>query len=259
MHIDIDVPSDWYEQFFTGPVNKFWEEAVPPESTIADLDFVERHLAIGPPARILDMPCGAGRHALGLARRGYDVTGVDLSEDAIVRAAAAAAGLAARFVRSDMRDFAAETPFDAMICLGNSTGYFGPDGMKSFFGIMASNVRPGGRLILDSHVCAETIFPLQGERELAFAGGTYCSRNSYDAMASTLKTEAVLTLDGEVHRLLYAHHVVTSGAMVRLLGEAGFRTLALHGDTEGAPFAPGAQRLLLVAERSGTDASPRPG
>jgi cyclopropane fatty-acyl-phospholipid synthase-like methyltransferase len=250
MHHDLDVPSNWYENFFTPAVNRFWEMVVPPEATAADLGFVTRHIGVAPPAHLLDIPCGAGRHALGLAREGYDVTGVDLSADAVARARAAAAGLPVRFVRSDMRDFAAEQPFDGALCLGNSLGYFGAEGMMAFLARLAASLRPGARFVLDSSACAESIFPLQAEREIAFEGGTYRSRYAYDAMASVLKTEAELTLDGEVHTLRYAHHIVTSGALVRRLREAGLTVLALYGDTGDAPYEPGSPRLLLVAERT---------
>jgi cyclopropane fatty-acyl-phospholipid synthase-like methyltransferase len=250
MQTDIDVPSNWYEHFFTAPVNRFWEAMVPPEATAADLAFVTRHLGAAPPARLIDVPCGAGRHALGLAAQGYRVTGVDLSADAIARASAAAVGLPAHFVLGDMRDFAADAPFDGALCLGNSIGYFGPDGMTAFFARLAANVRGGGRLILDSYTCAESLFPLQDEREIAFEGGRYRSRFAYDAMRSVLKTEAELVIGDAVHRLRYAHHVVTSGALAGALAQASFKVEALYGDIGDGPFAPGSPRLLLVATRT---------
>jgi cyclopropane fatty-acyl-phospholipid synthase-like methyltransferase len=250
MQTDIDVPSNWFETFFTGPVNAFWEAMVPAETTAADLAFIARHLGVSPPGHILDMPCGGGRHALGLARLGYRVTGVDLSEDAVVRASAAASDLPARFVRADMRDFAARDDFDGALCFGNSLGYFDADGTAAFLRTVAAAVRVGGRFILDSGTCADSILPPPKAREIAFERGTYASRYAYDAMRSVLKTEAKLVLDGETHRLRYAHHVVTSGALVAALAQAGFRTEALYGDTADGPFAPGTPRLLLVAIRT---------
>jgi cyclopropane fatty-acyl-phospholipid synthase-like methyltransferase len=245
------VPSDWYETFFTAPVNKFWEKMVPPEATAADISFLRRHLRIEPPARILDLPCGSGRHSLGLAATGFRVTGVDLSKDAIARAGLAArkAGLPVDFVQCDMRGFVAQAPFDAAICMGNSLGYFGADGLRAFLRRLAGNVLEGGRLVLDSHCCAESVLPLQHEREIAFDGGSYASRFCYDAFTSTLNTEAELRLGDETHSLLYAHHV-TSGELVRALGEAGFAAEAIYADTEDTPFRPGSPRLLLVATKA---------
>jgi SAM-dependent methyltransferase len=250
MRHDFDVPSNWYEHFFTAPVNRFWEAMVPPEATAADLDFVLRQIGAAPPARLLDLPCGAGRHALGLAARGYEVTGVDLSDEAIARASAAAAGLPARFVRADMRAYRAPAPFDAILCLGNSVAYFDVAGMAAFFAGLAANLRPGGRLILDSYSCAESLLPLVGERELAFAGGRYRSELAYDPLRSVLKTRAELLLGGETHELLYAHQVTTSGELVRLLGAAGLAVEALYADTDDRPYAPGCPRLLLTATRT---------
>ena len=250
MRHDFDVPSNWYEQFFTAPVNRFWEAMVPPEATAADVDFVLRHIGAAPPARLLDLPCGAGRHALGLAALGYDVTGVDLSKDAVERASAAAAGLPARFLCADIRAYRASAPFDAILCLGNSVAYFDVAGMGAFFAGLAANLRPGGRLLLDSYSCAESLFPLVEKREIAFDGGRYRSELAYDPLRSVLKTRAELLLDGETHRLLYAHQVTTSGELVRLLGGAGFAVEALYADTEDAPYAPGCPRLLLAATRA---------
>jgi cyclopropane fatty-acyl-phospholipid synthase-like methyltransferase len=244
-----DVPSNWYETFFTAPVNRFWEAMVPAEATAADLAFIARHVAAAPPAHVLDVPCGAGRHALGLAASGYEVTGIDLSQDAASRAALAAAGLSAHFMRSDMREFVLDEPADAAICFGNSLGYFGPEGLSAFLRRLAASVRFGGRLLLDSYSCAESIFPLQDERKIEFEGGSYRSTFCYDAMTSTLNTSAQLRLGDQVHPLLYAHRIVTSGELVRALKNSGFETLSLYADTDDAPYAPGAPRLLLVAVR----------
>jgi cyclopropane fatty-acyl-phospholipid synthase-like methyltransferase len=250
MFDDFDVSSNWYESFFTAAVNQFWEKMVTPEDTAADLAFLVRHLGAEPPARLLDVPCGAGRHALGLAGMGYEVTGVDLSQDAVARAAALADGLPARFIRSDMRDLPVEAPFDGALCLGNSLGYFGAEGLHAFLARLAAALRPGGHAILDSYCCAESILPLVEEREIAFDGGTYRARLGYDAMTSTLKTEARLTLGDETHLLRYAHHVATSGELVRALAAAGLATQGLYAGTDGRPYQAGSPRLLLVAERA---------
>ena len=251
MNNDFDVPENWYESFFTGPANAFWEKMVPAEATAADIAFAARHLALAKGAKILDVPCGAGRHALALAEHGYEVTGVDLSEEAIGRATACASerGLPVRFIRSDMRRFEADGAFDGAICFGNSISYFDAGGSALFFRKLAQSLNPGGRLILDSFSCAESIFPLQPVRQLTFEGGAYDARMAYDAMTSRLCTAAELRLGNEVHKLRYAHYVVTAGALVHQLEEAGLRTLALYGDTEDTPFAAGSRRLLLVADR----------
>ena len=52
---------DWWKHFFSGLAVDFWRTVVPPEATRADVDFLWTHLRLAPGARVLDVPCGAGR------------------------------------------------------------------------------------------------------------------------------------------------------------------------------------------------------
>jgi SAM-dependent methyltransferase len=89
------------------------------KNTVQEVDFLLEELALAPGAAVLDVGCGTGRHALELARRGYAVTGVDLSAAMLARAraASAAAGLAVEWVQADATRFALPPRFDAAICL----------------------------------------------------------------------------------------------------------------------------------------------
>lgn len=248
---NFDVPANWYETFFTGPANRFWEAMTPPEATAAEAAFVARH--IGPPLQtLIDASCGAGRHALALARAGYSVIGVDISEDAVARAAKAAKAeaLPAEFRIDDMRRFRLDEPGDAIISMGNSISYFDDAGTRELFANFARNLRGGGRLVLDTGCCAESVLPsFKPERAFEFDGGDYRSRLFYDPMTSVLKTKATLRLGEETHELRYAHRVTTTGALVRSLDDAGFDTIGLYQNTDDGAFAIGAPRLLLVARR----------
>ena len=126
--------SDWYETFFDGVVVDMWRQATPPEATFADADFLIEALALEAGARVLDAPCGHGRHAVALARRGYQMTGVDISKAMIryAREAATEAGVEVDWHLADMRELPAEHPFDAAYCFGNSFGYLGPEGNRTF-------------------------------------------------------------------------------------------------------------------------------
>ena len=120
------------ERFLFGLVVDFWLAALPPEVTAAETDFLERHLALAPGARVLDVPCGQGRHAIELSARGYRVTGVDLSGELL---AAARKDAAARRLptdvtwrQGDMRDLPFPAAFDAAFCAGSSFGFLGDAG-----------------------------------------------------------------------------------------------------------------------------------
>ena len=69
----------WYEELFTNYAQKYDRESFV-QGTIGECDFIERELNCDKNTRILDIGCGTGRHCIELAKRGYEVTGIDLSE-----------------------------------------------------------------------------------------------------------------------------------------------------------------------------------
>lgn len=248
MTSDLPISSDWYKTFFTDPVMRFWEAAVPPVATEAEVAFVIQHIGARPPATVVDVPCGTGRHALALAKVGFAVTGIDLAESALKRAEASAQGRPSlRFVCADMLEFELSAPSDALICMGNSIGYFEPPLTQQLLRRFASALRIGGHLIVDTGTCAESLLPISPQRNFTFPGGSYAQEITYDAVQSIIETRAQLTINGESHKLRYRHFVMTSGELVRSVRSAGFNVSALYGDTQGTAFGPGSPRLLLVA------------
>src|SRR5260370_23992011 len=84
----MSVATDWYRTFFRGVAVDLWLRCTTDDQTRAEADFLEKALSPPPGTRILDVPCGGGRHALALAARGYKVTAVDLSADFLANARA---------------------------------------------------------------------------------------------------------------------------------------------------------------------------
>jgi cyclopropane fatty-acyl-phospholipid synthase-like methyltransferase len=104
--------------------------------TAQEVDFLEGELGLKPGDRILDLGCGAGRHAIEMAKRGFAVAGVDISEVMLdaARTRAENENVEVSFVQLDLRDLAEyfqddEPAFDAAICLCESG--FGVLGWKS--------------------------------------------------------------------------------------------------------------------------------
>ncbi len=108
----------WYETFFENASRKYDQESFT-QGTLGECDFIEQEIEADKSCRILDVGCGTGRHAIELARRGYDITGVDLSPSQIKRARekAQAAGLGIRFEEMDARNMPFQKEFDLVIML----------------------------------------------------------------------------------------------------------------------------------------------
>ncbi len=166
------LPMSWYQDFFRGgPWSKIQSGGYPPERTSAECDLIQGALGLAPGARVLDIPCGIGRHSVELARRGFRMTGVDFGEEFVTeaRSAASDAGVNADFLVGDMREFTTREPFDAAFCFFGSFGYFSESDDEKFARAVVSSLRAGGRFAVDAHI-TETLLPVFQERAWHWTG-----------------------------------------------------------------------------------------
>jgi SAM-dependent methyltransferase len=233
----------WYTSFFTDLANGFWRGAVQPSQTSAEVDFL---VGLGAGQRVLDAPCGSGRHSIELARRGYAVTGIDISGEAIAHARELAPDLDWR-----QGDVAALGSFgvtaDLAVCMGNSFGYLDHAGSQRFLRELADAAPV---LVLDYGCAAEALLPsLPGEIRMSAGGVDMVAVNTYDVASARLLIDFTFT-DGErTQRSTCVQHVYTAGELTRMLNDAGFSSVELFGDTDGGAFEVGSHRLLAVARR----------
>jgi SAM-dependent methyltransferase len=246
---------DWTTDFFTPVALDAWQRSLSSEATQSEVEFLAAALALGSePRRLLDVPCGDGRHAVALAQLGHAVTGVDIAVDNVRRAAQRAndARVTIDFHVGDMRVLPDRPPFDGAYCLGNSFGYFPRAETQRFLGTLAQTLVPGARFVIDTACAAESILlDLNRQSWLrvdeALLVLLHCE---YDPRESRLDTTYTSVVDGRVADERIAHnYIFTTGELVAMLDAVGFSTLDLLGDLDGSEFELGSERLLLVAER----------
>jgi len=111
----------WYEALFENYGLKYDDEVFT-KGTIGECDFIEKEAGYNKQIKILDIGCGTGRHSIELAKRGYQVTGIDLSESQLARAREKAREqkLDIEFLMHDARRLPYNKEFDLaiMICEG---------------------------------------------------------------------------------------------------------------------------------------------
>ena len=125
-------------------------------NTDAEVDFLEEELGLEKGDSVLDVGCGTGRHSLELARRGYNVTGIDISEKMLDRGREIAEkeNLDIEFIKANAVDFKLKKRYDSAVCL--CEGAFGllnmgEDPMERDIKILkniSSCLKPGGKFIL---------------------------------------------------------------------------------------------------------------
>jgi SAM-dependent methyltransferase len=255
--ITLDTP----ESFFSGPTLELWNTIVPAELTTAELTFLAdrfRGISGRQTPRLLDLACGSGRHALGLAKNRSDVTGLDLveSELATLSARAKAMNVTIETVALDMREVGAlaDKPgfkaFDGAYIFGNAVGYIEQDELEEFFDALAAVVRVGGRLVFETSMVAEALLH-RFQDDVAIDGGDIKVHieNEYDVVESRVIGTYTYEVRGEKLVKRFAHHVVTTRELFAALEGAGFEVEQALGDLEGSDFELHDPRLIVVARR----------
>jgi SAM-dependent methyltransferase len=247
------TPHDWYLDFFKDS----WLEAQAalkgaPELTALEVDWLIERLGLQPGARVLDVPCGTGRHAVELASRGYTVLGVDVSPEVLAAAAEriAEAGVTSLELRQgDMRDLPRKAAFDGAFCWWGSFGYLGDEGDAAFFAAVAGSLKPGSRFALDV-VPLEAYLSHHAKQSLTFSEGVLVGEiRRYDHRTGRNEAEFHHVTDGR-HAVRHASiRIYSCPELLKMLETAGFEDVEFHADLEGTPWQLGAGRCHLLATR----------
>jgi len=149
------LKNSWYKKWFS---NKFYLELYQhrdEEDARWMINLLQRSISVNTKSKVLDIACGSGRHSLELARRGFDVTGFDLSEFLIKEAKkglkeSVEKDLKVRFLIKDMRYFDFKGSFDIAVNIFTSFGYFDND--EENFSVIknaSDSLKKGGYFVFD--------------------------------------------------------------------------------------------------------------
>lgn len=251
----------WFESFFGPDYFEIYRDVFTPEATAAEVDGIVARLGLAPGARVLDLACGHGRHAIPLAERGCAVTGYDLSETMLTRARvdAAARGVAPRFVRGDMRALPFEGAFDAVINVFTAFGYFADpeDDLETLRRVRRALV-PGGRFLLETLHRDALLARFQPRVEYTTSGGAKVDRDYAWDLARDVIDERVRVTRPDGTSAEYATSVRMRSLRdwLGLVREAGLEPVAWYGGLDGAPLRLDSRRLVLVSAPPSDGAAP---
>lgn len=143
-------PTEWWQTYFDAQYLLEYEPLFALERDRREAARIIDILGLPSGARILDVPCGQGRHAHLLAEAGFDVDGFDYSKELLARAKRRGTGARLRYTRGDMRRLPSRWTgrFDAVVNLWTSFGFFDdPADDRRVIGEFARVLAPGGVLL----------------------------------------------------------------------------------------------------------------
>ena len=207
---------------------------------------------------VCECGCGTGSVSVRMAKAGYRITGIDLSED-MLRVASDKArtwGVKIRFAKQDMRALTLPKPVDAIVCPCDGVNYLTDDrALDAFLARAFLCLKPGGALAFDvsnreklTQMGADGLYADDREDE------TYLWMNEYDSKTETLRmklTFFVRERDGRYRRFEETHvqRAWRAEALADALTRAGFTLIQVFGGDEGESEGPGGKRVYLLSQK----------
>ena len=239
----------WFERFFDADYVALLRDTSPPRQTRRQVDFLVRSLRLTTGARILDLPCGYGRHAAGLARRGFRVVGVDLSRAMIAEARRRwTEGPRLRFLRGDMRRLKPTGDFDAVVNMYTSFGYFSPRENVAVLRRMTRALRPGGLLLIDHR---DPGHDARLPQRLWYPAGPHryvLEDRRFDRRTNVTRSTWLIVPAGrrKVIRRTARFQEFTLPQWRRMFRKVGLRFVKAYSGYDGRAYRPVATRRLIV-------------
>jgi len=244
----------WYKELFAGEDPARFEHYAETETSRQQVDFVIDKLSLEPGARVLDLCCGQGRHLIDLARRGYDVVGLDLSEYMLeqCKTVAAAEGISPVLVHADMREVGFTAEFDAVINMFTSFGYLENDSEdQRVINAASLALKGGGSLLIDlmNRDWLMGVFkPVEWQENSR--GDLILSERDFDAITGRVNArEVTIHPDGARTDRSHCIRLYTYNELDAMLQQAGLKIQSTYGGFDSSPFHFRSRRMIVIARK----------
>lgn len=225
------------------------------DRTKAEVDGVIKLTGIKENARVLDCPCGYGRHSIKLARCGFKVVGSDINSSHLQKAIedAKKESLSIIFNKESMIDIKYDSEFDAVINMFYSFGFFDTDEenektLKNFYNALKS----GGKFLMHTDVNIPRIlngkYKENEERNLT-TGKTLRVIDSYNPATKRIEGSWIINDNTNKEKKDYSVRVYTKDEFEDLCKRVGFSSVVTYSDWSGSAYSEDAEDMIVVAKK----------
>ncbi len=217
-----------------------------------EVDFIINTLELLPKDKVFDLGCGFGRHSIELAKRNFDVTGIDISRSLlkIAKKEAGKAKVKPKFINKDIRKLKFENEFVGVIMMLNVFGIMSTDQEdKKILENIYKRLEKGGRIFIDlrnpEKLKKDTLFKPEKVDSLKV-----CTKCDYYPIQKRVLVERYFYERGKRKSYTVIARVYTRNELKILFEEHGFKIINFYGDFDGNEYNKNTSpRLILIAEK----------
>ena len=239
---------EWYKSWFDSPYYHILYSHRDENEAKHFLDKIISELRLKSGMKILDAACGRGRHSVYLNKKGFDVTGYDLSAVNCAYNKKSECRTLHFFVH-DMRKPFRENYFDVALNLFSSFGYFETENENRLaIHSLGKSLRKGGQLVIDFMNVGRAVKHLRKEdiikvKDIAFKIRKH-TENNFIIKTIEIEDNAFIHEYSEKVMLLDRSH------FENYFDQAGLKTKSVFGNYNLDPFDPAhSERLIIIAEK----------
>ncbi|MBN2135856.1 MAG: class I SAM-dependent methyltransferase [Acidobacteria bacterium] len=246
--------AEWFEDMFDADYIQSYRRIN--QSSKEEVEGVIDLLSLTNDMKILDLCCGYGRHTLELARRGFKVTGYDLSSVFLENAKKKAQeeGLDIDFIYGDMRELPFLEEYDVVLNLFTSFGYFSHEENKDVLQRVARALVPNGRFLIQS-LCFTGLI-----RNVINDGNSFISedegvimldKQTWNLEKNELNAQRKLIFDDNRRRdVNFSIKIYTLAEMLRMFHEVDLQLVDYYANLKGDPYTLDSKHFTIIVEKT---------
>lgn len=241
------------DHYFDGYYKDIWKTMIPAELTIKEIDFMLPYFKLQEGSSVLDLMCGYGRHALALGRKGIRVQAVDNLGDYVaeIQEAITRENLPVTVTQQDVLTFKGNEIADLVICMGNSLNFFNAADTVSLLKNIASQLKTGGHLLVNSWSIAEIAFKNSKENTWSDVNGfKYLVGAKLLFQPTRMEfNHIIIAPDGSTETKSGIDYIFSINELDTMLQEAGFVLQEIYSIPGRKKFTVGEPRAYIVAQK----------
>jgi len=245
--------NNWWKKTFSKTYFSLWDS-----SSLKSQDWTKKELKIiddlhlKKHAKVLDIPCGQGRHSIELAQKGFQVTGIDYSPDAlrIAKKHTDERSVSSIFLKQDMRSLNLNEKFDAVLSLGNSFGYFSDADNKKIIKSISKLLKLNGFFVMHQINPIETLRQFnKGDKFRISDGYVKCEDISFDPLNFIKKSRWIIVRGNKKKILNIKLRLYTFPEIRHLFNCYKLNIIKVYGSFSKKPYQFNSPSMIIIAKK----------